>query len=94
MTVGIACAVGAALASAFATLPNVIAALGARSEAYITAKAKADVALERTRQRTLLIEAGLTHNPDAVIDLLRLQPLDSDVTMIRASASPRSLPPR
>lgn len=66
----IAFGVGTALASAIAALPSII-----------KARADACVARERTRQRTLLIEAGLAHNPDFAMSLLRIQPFDADVVL-------------
>jgi hypothetical protein len=59
---------GAALASIVAALPGII-----------RAKAEAEVTVERMRQRTLLIEAGLGCNLGAAMDLLKLQPFDADV---------------
>jgi hypothetical protein len=65
--VAIACAVPGAVAVLCTALPDII-----------RARAEAANARERTRQRTLLLKAGLERQQD-VTTLLALQPLDADV---------------
>jgi hypothetical protein len=81
VALGVAAALASIIAALCTALPDVIAELSARKVAGVKANADADVARERARQRTLLIEAGLGHNLDAAMNLLRLQPLDADVLM-------------
>jgi hypothetical protein len=68
-----------AVASFSARLPGIIAALSAKKVACIKAKADAKVALEGSQQRTALVNAGLEGKLDAVLPLLKLQPLDAQV---------------
>jgi hypothetical protein len=69
----------AAIAALCPWLPDIITALSAKKVARIKAKADARVALERARQRTALVHAGLQGKLDAALTLLKLQPLDAQV---------------
>lgn len=68
-----------AIAELSAALPAIIKALSTKKVARIKAETDAEVALERERRRTTLVNAGLEGNLDAALPLLKLQILDAQV---------------
>lgn len=71
--------ISCAIASLGVALPGIIAALSAKEVARIRAEADAEVARERPRQQTALLNAGLDGKLDAALKLLQLQAPDADV---------------
>jgi hypothetical protein len=74
-----AAAASNAIAELSAGLPGIITALSAKKVARIKAKTDARVALEGSRRRTALVNAGLEGKLDAALSLLRLQVIDAQV---------------
>jgi hypothetical protein len=80
--VGLATALaGNALASLGTAAPGIITALSAKKVARIKARADAQVAVETTRQRTTLVNAGLDGKLDAALSLLKLQLVDAQLLL-------------
>lgn len=61
-----------------AALPDILRAKGELDSRSAEVKVAADVAREGMRQRTLLIEAAIEHNPGDAANLLRLQPFHAE----------------